>query len=106
MVRIAGREVRCRYTISDSTVPSRIATSMRMVTVAASVAAAIALSPGWVRISWRQRGTSSRVQATSSNRPAMAACGIRASRGPLSATSAISSNAENTAASGVFAPAS
>ncbi len=30
---------------------------MRMVTVAASVAAAIALSPGWVRISWRQRGS-------------------------------------------------
>ncbi|MCC3264325.1 hypothetical protein LLE87_39800, partial [Paenibacillus polymyxa] len=28
-IRIAGRDVRCRYTMSDSTVPSRIATSMR-----------------------------------------------------------------------------
>ncbi|MNV23023.1 hypothetical protein D3C71_1140220 [compost metagenome] len=105
-MRIAGREVRCRYAINDSTVPSRIATSMRMVTVAASVAAAIAHSPGCMRISCRQRGISSSVHATSNSNPEMAAFGIMASNGADKATSTTSSTAEKTAASGVLAPAS
>ncbi|KAG1434339.1 hypothetical protein G6F55_014557 [Rhizopus delemar] len=79
---------------------------MRMVTVAASVAPAIAPSPGCIRISWRQRGMSSKVHATNSNRPEIAALGIIASNGADKATSTTSNTAENTAANGVFAPAS
>ncbi|MNV36157.1 hypothetical protein D3C71_1276230 [compost metagenome] len=105
-MRIAGREVRCKYAISDNTVPSRIATSMRIETVAASVAPAMAHSPGCMRINWRQRGMSSKVHATSSSKPEIAALGIMASNGADKATSTTSSTAEKTAASGVFAPAS
>ncbi|MCY1313863.1 hypothetical protein D9M70_644340 [compost metagenome] len=79
---------------------------MRMVMVAASVTPAMTHSLGWARINCRQRGISSKVQATSNSSPEMAACGIMASRGADSATSAISSSAENTDASGVLAPAS
>ncbi|MNT47093.1 hypothetical protein D3C72_1837810 [compost metagenome] len=77
-----------------------------MVIVAARVAPAMAHSPGCVRIRCRQRGMSSSVQATSSSRPEIAACGIIASKGAETATSTTSNTAENTDASGVFAPAS
>ncbi|KAG0741194.1 hypothetical protein G6F24_016785 [Rhizopus arrhizus] len=49
---------------------------------------------------------SSKVHATNSNRPEIAALGIIASNGADKATSTTSNTAENTAANGVFAPAS
>ncbi len=54
----------------------------------------------------RSRAMSSRPHATSSSIAAIAAIGICASSGALTATSATSHSAENTLASGVRAPAS
>ena len=105
MVRMAGLEVRYKKDINDSKVPSKIAISSRMVTVASRVASA---TPNSVRLSLkrcRQRARSSKATATSMSKAASAAMGICASKGALTATSASSSNAEKTAASGVRAPA-
>ena len=86
--------------------PSRIATSRRIVTVATKVAAAIAKSRRLKRQRLRQPGPSNSDQAISSSRPAIAASGIRPSSGAISATSRSSQTEANTAASGVRAPAS
>ena len=105
MVRMAGCAVRYKKDISDSRVPSKMAISRRMVTVAMVVASATPNSVRSSRSSCRQRGASRSETATSSSRAASAAIGICASKGALSATSATSNSAENTAASGVRAPA-
>ena len=106
MVRMAGREVRHKNDISDRIMPSKIAVSSRMVTVASMVTPATKNS---VRLRWAsccQRATSTNVSATSINSAASAAMGISASKPLLTATSASNNTAENTDASGVWAPAS
>ena len=106
MVRIAGREVRYKNDISDSSMPSKIAISSRIVTVATSVVRATAKSLRLRANSLRQRFRSSKASATSTSRPASAAIGICASTGALTATSPSSSSAENIDAIGVRAPVS
>ena len=79
MLRIAGREVRYKNDISDSSMPSKMAISSRIVTVATMVAKA---TPKSVRLrlnSWRHRAKSSRLSATSSSSADSAAMGICAS---------------------------
>ena len=87
-------------------VPSRIATSRRIDTVAAKVAAATAKSWRLRRHSWRQAARSNSDQAIRSSKAAIAAIGISASSGALTAASSSSQSEANTAASGVRAPAS
>ena len=102
---MAGLEVRYKNVISDSSVPSKMAISRRIVNVATSVASATANSVRLRRASSRQRDTSNRNTDTSSSKAASAAIGILASNALLTATNANSSTAEKTAASGVRAPA-
>ena len=79
---------------------------MRMKTVATNVASAIANSVRFSRASRRHRLTSSRLQAVSTNRPAIAAIGMCASKPALTAIRATSHAAAKTLASGVRAPPS
>ena len=104
MLRIAGLDVRYKNSISDSSMPSTIAISSRIVTVATSVASATEKSLRLKPNSSRQRARLSRLMATSTNSAASAAIGICASTGALKATRPSSSSAENTEASGVRAP--
>ena len=105
MVRMAGLEVRYKNVISDSSVPSKIAISSRIVKVATRVASATANSVRLKLINLRQRGISNKKTATRSSNPASADIGILASSELLTATKANSSSAEKTAAMGVRAPA-
>ena len=106
MTRMCGFEVRCRKVSSDRMVPSRIAISRRIVTVATSVAAAIAKSGRLRRQRRCQLRQSNSDHEMSRSRPAIAASGIRPSTGAIRATSSSSQIDANTAASGVRAPAS
>ena len=106
MVRMAGRDVRHKKDMSERIMPSRIAVSSRMVTVATRVAKATKKSDRLRWASCRQRATSTNASATSINNAASAAMGISASQLLLTATSPSSSPAENTDANGVCAPAS
>ena len=106
MVRMAGREVRHKNDISDRIMPSKIAVSSRMVTVATIVASATKKSVRLRIASCCQRAVSTKAHATSSSSAASPAIGISASTPALTATSTSSSSAENTAAIGVCAPAS
>ena len=105
MLRIAGLEVRYKNVMSDNNVPSKMAISRRIVRVATNVASATANSVRLRRASSRQRGASNKNTDTNSSKPASAAIGILASSALLMATSAKTSTAEKTAASGVRAPA-
>ena len=87
-------------------VPSRIATSSRIDMVARKVAAATAKSWRLKRHSWRQLARSNNDHEMSSSKAAIAAIGIRASSGALSAASSSNHSEAKTAASGVRAPAS
>ena len=105
MVRMAGFEVRYKNVISDSSVPSKIAISRRIVKVAINVARATVNSTRLKTNTSRQRAMSNKNIATISSKPASAAVGILASNALLTATKTNNKTAEKTAASGVRAPA-
>ncbi len=86
--------------------PSRIATSSRIETVATKVAAATAKSWRLKRQRRCQLARSNSDHEISSSKAAIAGSGISASSGALSAARASSQSDANTAASGVRAPAS
>ena len=106
ITRIGGREVRCRYTTSDNMVPSKMAISKRMLTVANAVTAAMLKSARLCCHSFFQPGMSNKDHATSSKSAAIAGKAMCDNRGAVKANNNNSRTAENTAAKGVRAPAS